>query len=113
MQIELWCFFTFCNANANFALAHRLGNLSGARENHRKLCFGYWSGQTWLFFTLKTANSSLTDHYNVLELVQYLSFRLGILTSLTDSQKYKLHQLLGQRNFWFWEKVVLTKNRVN
>ena len=65
------------------------------------------------FFTLKTANSSLADHYNVLELVQYLSFRLGILTSLTASQKYKLHQLLGQSNFWFWEKVMLTKNCLN
>ena len=86
LQIELWCFFTFCNANANFALAHRLGNLSGARENRRKLCSGYWSGK----ITLKIANSSLTDHYIALELVQYLNFKLGILTTLTNNHKYKL-----------------------
>ena len=41
-------------------------------------------------FTLKIANSSLTDHYNALELVQYLNFRLGILSTLTANQKYKL-----------------------
>ena len=34
--------------------------------------FGY-------FFTLKIANSSLTDHYNALELVQYLNFKFDIL----------------------------------
>ena len=26
---------------------------------------------------------------------------------------HKIHQLLVQPDFWLWEKVVLTKNRVN
>ena len=86
LQIELWCFFTFCNANANFALAHRLGNLSGAREK-RTLLWILVRPSLAILSTLKKANSSLTDHYNASELVQYLNFKLGILTTLTANQK--------------------------